>query len=84
MITVNGKTVKLEEWDYVGICKKEEQDKRKGEYWISLSTDGCGCCSESYYELCTKKEAIKILKEWIKIKEKEIQEMKKQIKEAET
>ena len=76
---MNRKDILDGEWDNVCIDKKNEKDTRDGDFWVNISTDGCGCCSESYFELHSKEYSKKVLEEWIKIKEKELTELKSQL-----
>jgi predicted RNase H-like HicB family nuclease len=73
----------IKDADFFSIQEKSIENKREGDYWVYLSTRGCGCCSDSDFDLRTKEEAKGLLKEWIEIKIKEVDELKLQLKSLE-
>jgi len=70
------------DWDSFSIDKKNEEDDRMGDYWVSIATQGCGCCSDSYFELHDKNQTVELLKAWISIKEEELEGLKIKLSEV--
>ena len=70
----------LEDYSLLHIQKKDIGDKRYGDYWVKLESEGCGCCVEYYTELKSKNQALKFLKAWILIKEQELMKLKEEYK----
>ena len=68
------------------ISKKTDGDTREGDYWISVYTRGCGCCSDSEMCLFDKKETLFYLEREIEKKNSEVRkllELKDEIEQEE-
>lgn len=75
--------VKIEDADFFNIEKKAIGDKRDGDYWVSVKTRGCGCCSDNDFDLQSTKYTKGLLEQWIAKKKDELYELTKQLMQLE-
>ena len=55
---------------------KKPNDKRIGDVYVKMATEGCGCCSDPIFGLYNLKDILPELKRYIKMREEELERLK--------